>query len=111
MDRTPIVFPIRFATRNLAVQTTTRDLSRDGVFVRCLEPPAAGTEVKLKLYLPGTRAGMETSAVVREVAPAELPDLVPVEVLLEGSTHRDVDYLLAAADPHHRQVLFARLAE
>ena len=70
--------------------------------------------VDAELLIPGgatkLRAGLDLDR-VREVAAAELPDLVPVEVLLEGSTHRDVDNLLAAADPHHRQVLLARLAE
>ena len=42
MERAPIVFPIRFASRNVAVQTTTRELSEKGVLVRCLESPAAG---------------------------------------------------------------------
>jgi len=43
MKRAPIVFPIRFATGNLAVQTTTRELSDRGVLVRCLTAPPAGT--------------------------------------------------------------------
>jgi uncharacterized protein (TIGR02266 family) len=62
----PLVFPIRFATRNAAVQTTTRELSPKGVFVRCLEPPEAGTAISMKLYLPGRRDGLEVQGVVRE---------------------------------------------
>src|SRR5438105_14778262 len=69
MDRSPIVFPVRFATQNAAVQTTTRELSSRGVFVRCLEPPATGTPIAMKLYLPGRRDAMQTAAVVCEVAP------------------------------------------
>jgi uncharacterized protein (TIGR02266 family) len=68
MNRVPIVFPIRFATATAAVQTTTRELARDGVFVRCLEPPPLGTAVRLKLYLPGSREAAQASGVVREVA-------------------------------------------
>lgn len=68
MDRAPIVFPIRFATSNAAVQTTTRELARDGVFIRCLEPPPLGTAVMLKLYLPGAREPAQVSGVVRELA-------------------------------------------
>src|SRR5437773_1816241 len=41
MERVPIVFPIRFASRNVAVQTTTRELSPTGVLVRCLDPRRA----------------------------------------------------------------------
>jgi len=70
MDRTRIVFPIRFATRGAAVQTTTRELGRSGVLVRSLEPPAAGTVIAMKLYLPGLAEGLETEGVVREVVAA-----------------------------------------
>lgn len=68
MNRVPIVFPVRFATAKAAVQTTTRELARDGVFIRCLEPPALATPVRLKLYLPGTREPAQASGVVRELA-------------------------------------------
>jgi uncharacterized protein (TIGR02266 family) len=67
MARVPIVFPIRFATRNVAVQTTTRELSPQGVFVRCLEPPKTETVIAMKLYLPGRRDGLEVQGQVREV--------------------------------------------
>lgn len=70
MDRARIVFPIRFATRNAAVQTTTRELSKDGVLVRCLEPPPVGTAVAMKLYLPGTADGLAVEGVVRSLLPA-----------------------------------------
>ncbi|HEY2029646.1 MAG TPA: TIGR02266 family protein [Myxococcales bacterium] len=66
MPSVPLVFPIRFATKNAAVQTTTRELSARGVFVRCLEPPAQGTAISMKLYLPGRRDGLEVQGVVRE---------------------------------------------
>ena len=67
MDRTAIVFPIRFAFSGTAVQTTTRELSSSGVLVRCLaSPPPSGTTVRLKLYLPGAPLENEVSAIVRE---------------------------------------------
>lgn len=68
MDRASIVFPIRFATHNAAVQTTTRELSRDGVFVRCLEPPEVGTALSMRLYLPGRREGLQVDGMVEQVA-------------------------------------------
>src|SRR5438874_3846773 len=70
MERDPIVFPVRFATHNAAVQTTTRELSPEGVFVRCLEPPPSGTPIEMKLYLPGRRESVKANAVIREVGPA-----------------------------------------
>jgi len=68
MDRAPIVFPVRFATANVAVQTTTRELSLEGLFVRCLEPPPVGTSISLRLYLPGGREGVPAGGVIRELA-------------------------------------------
>jgi uncharacterized protein (TIGR02266 family) len=68
MKRTPIVFPIRFATGNVAVQTTTRELSDRGVLVRCLTAPPAGTALEMKLYLPGARDPLHLAGVVREHA-------------------------------------------
>jgi uncharacterized protein (TIGR02266 family) len=71
MERAPIVIPIRFATGEMAVQTTTRELSEQGVLVRCLKPPPVGASVDVKLYLPGSRDPLQASAVVREHARAE----------------------------------------
>jgi len=70
MERAPIVFPIRFATGEVAVQTTTRELSDSGVLVRCLTPPPTGTALEMKLYLPGSREALHVAAVVREHSPA-----------------------------------------
>ena len=61
-----IVLPVRFAVETRAVQTTTRELSEDGVFVRCLEPPGVGAQVMLKLYLPGFSSAAEFVGLVRE---------------------------------------------
>jgi uncharacterized protein (TIGR02266 family) len=69
MPRVPLVFPIRFATRNAAVQTTTRELSPEGVSVRCVEPPLKGTLIAMKLYLPGRRDGLAAQGLVRELTP------------------------------------------
>ena len=64
--RAPIVFPIRVAAGATVVQTTTREVSADGVFVCSLRPPKPGSPVALKLYLPGSPEAEEASAVVRE---------------------------------------------
>jgi len=68
MEPAAIVFPIRFATGNVAVQTTTSALSEQGVLVRCLEPPPAGTALSMKLYLPGAREALNLDGVVRKHA-------------------------------------------
>src|SRR6267143_207396 len=64
--RAPIVFPIRVAAGPTIVQTTTREVSADGVFVCPLRPPKPGTQVSLKLYLPGGPQAEEATAVVGE---------------------------------------------
>src|SRR6478735_2641260 len=71
MRRIALVLPIRFAFDTRAVQTTTRDLSLEGVFVRCLESPPLGTQVSLRLYLPGVAQASEFVGVVREAETGE----------------------------------------
>lgn len=68
MARLALVLPVRFAVGPRAVQSTTREVALDGVFVRSLASPAAGARVALKLYLPAG-APVELLAVVREVDP------------------------------------------
>ncbi len=47
-----MAFPVRFVAEGETVQTTSRELDEEGVFVRCVEPPAKGDRVVLRLYLP-----------------------------------------------------------
>jgi type IV pilus assembly protein PilZ len=88
MDRAPIVFPIRFAAGDTAVQTTTRELSERGVLVRCLEPPASGTTLSMKLYLPGARDALDVEGVVREHANAGEEPGFWAEFVGAGDGHR-----------------------
>src|SRR5437899_3220558 len=88
MDRASIVFPIRFASGDTAVQTTTRELSESGVLVRCLEPPAAGTTVSMKLYLPGARDPLHVAGVVREHANAGEEPGFWADFVGAGDAHR-----------------------
>ena len=88
MDRASIVFPIRFAAGDTAVQTTTRELSESGVLVCCLEPPAAGTTVSMKLYLPGVREALHVDAVVREHANAGEEPGFWADFVGAGEAHR-----------------------
>ena len=66
--KTTVVLPVRFFHDSRAVQTTTREISEDGVFVRCLEPPPAGAQVALRIYLPGLAVAAEFVGQVREVS-------------------------------------------
>src|SRR5260370_27427024 len=66
--RKVMAFPVRFVSEGQSVQTTSRDLDEESVFVRCVEPPEIGERVVLRLYLPGIAAGDPLEARVEEAA-------------------------------------------
>ncbi len=79
--RKAMAFPVRFVAEGQSVQSTSRELDEEGVFVRCVEPPAKGERVVLRLYLPGIAAGDSIEAEVTESGPdgfrarfVDLPD-------------------------------------
>jgi hypothetical protein len=63
-----MAFPVRFVAEGQSVQTSSRDLDEDTVFVRCVEPPGPGDRVALRLYLPGISAGGSIEAEVIEAS-------------------------------------------
>src|SRR3954451_14200299 len=50
----PLVFPVRYVSEGVAVQTTSRELSALGIAVRSLAPPQVGARVSMAMYLPNT---------------------------------------------------------
>ena len=52
MNRAAIVVPVRLVIGSRILQSTSRSLDGDGLFVRCVAPPLVGTSVGLRLYLP-----------------------------------------------------------
>ena len=66
--RKSMAFPVRFVAEGQSVQTTSRDLDEESVFVRCVEPPEVGERVVLRLYLPGISAGDSIEATVEEAS-------------------------------------------
>src|SRR2546422_8644785 len=54
MPPTNFVFPVRYVSEGVAVQTTSRELSALGIAVRSLAPPQVGARVSMALYLPNT---------------------------------------------------------
>jgi hypothetical protein len=64
--RKAMAFPVRFVAEGQSVQTTSRDLDEQSVFVRCVEPPDRGDRVALRLYLPGLSTGDSIDAEVTE---------------------------------------------
>jgi hypothetical protein len=66
--RKAMAFPVRFVAEGQSVQTSSRDLDEDTLFVRCVEPPGPGDRVALRLYLPGISAGASIEAEVIEAS-------------------------------------------
>ena len=91
-----MVLPVRFSAATRAVQTTTRELSEEGVFVRCLEPPAVGSQVILKIYLPGFSAA------------AEFVGLVSETETVAAAAGFWADFVSASHDAHERLVQVLR---
>src|SRR5437764_15492827 len=52
MPTASFVFPVRYVSEGVAVQTTSRELSPLGIAVRSLAPPHVGARVSMALYLP-----------------------------------------------------------
>src|ERR1700674_1848060 len=67
LDRAAVVFPVRFDAGGQAIQTTTREVSVEGVFVRSLQPPQDGSLISLRLYLPGNAEPDDVRGRVRGV--------------------------------------------
>src|SRR5437660_11318653 len=54
MPSANFVFPVRYVSERVAVQSTSRELSPLGIAVRSLAPPQVGARVSMALYLPNT---------------------------------------------------------
>jgi type IV pilus assembly protein PilZ len=54
MPSANFVFPVRYVSEGVAVQSTSRELSPLGIAVRSLTPPKVGARVSMALYLPNT---------------------------------------------------------
>src|SRR6267143_234689 len=54
MPSANFVFPVRYVSEGVAVQSTSRELSPLGIAVRSLAPPQVGARVSMALYLPNT---------------------------------------------------------
>jgi len=105
--RKGMAFPVRFVSAGQTVQTTSRDLDEQSVFVRCLLSPARGEKVVLRLYLPGI-----TDSVQAEVEEVEADGFRARFVsLTEDARHHIRTALLAgpiagkSTSPENRRLL------
>ena len=74
MPSASYVFPVRYVSEGVAVQTTSRELSPLGIAVRALAPPQVGARVAMALYLPNVEVpevAIGRVSVARSGAPAD----------------------------------------
>lgn len=74
MPSASFVFPVRYVSEGIAVQTTSRELSALGISVRSLAPPQVGARVSMALYLPNgsiPEVAIGRVSAARSGAPAE----------------------------------------
>jgi len=105
--RKGMAFPVRFVAAGQTVQTTSRDLDEQSVFVRCVLSPARGEKVVLRLYLTGM-----TDSVQAEVEEVEVDGFRARFVsLTEDARHHIRTAMLAgptagrSASPENRRLL------
>jgi uncharacterized protein (TIGR02266 family) len=93
-----LVFPVRYVSEGVAVQTTSRELSALGIAVRSLSPPQVGSRVSMALYLPNTAV---PEVAVGRVSQAENGN--------PGDAGFWADFLVV--DPHARMRISSLLSE
>src|SRR6267378_162080 len=105
--RKGMAFPVRFVSAGQTVQTTSKDLDEQSVFIRCVLSPARGEKVVLRLYLTGM-----TDSVQAEVEEVEADGFRARFVsLTEDARHHIRTALLAgptadrSASPENRRLL------
>jgi uncharacterized protein (TIGR02266 family) len=95
---TSLVFPVRYVSEGVAVQTTSRELSALGIAVRSLSPPQVGARVSMALYLPNTA--------IPEVAVGRVSR---AENINPGEAGFWADFLVV--DPHARMRISSLLSD
>jgi hypothetical protein len=93
MPATNFVFPVRYVSEGVAVQTTSRELSALGIAVRSLQPPHVGARVSMALYLPNT----------------PVPEVAIARVARDGANEFWADFLVV--DPQARMRIASMLQD
>ncbi len=105
MPSASVVFPVRYVSEGVAVQTTSRELSALGISVRSLSPPHVGARVSMALYLPN--AGIPEVAIgrvsaARAGAPAESGFWADF-IVVDPQARMRISHLLSDQDQRERQ--------
>src|SRR5579859_2007530 len=105
MPSASYVFPVRYVSEGVAVQTTSRELSALGIAVRSLAPPQVGARVSMALYLPNTSVpevaiGRVSSA--RSGEPAESGFWADF-IVVDPQARMRISHLLSESDLRDKQ--------
>ena len=105
MPSASYVFPVRYVSEGVAVQTTSRELSPLGIMVRSLAPPQVGARVSMALYLPNTaipEVAIGRVSRSRSGAPAESGFWADF-IVVDPQARMRISSLLAESDEHETQ--------
>ena len=105
MPTASYVFPVRYVSEGVAVQTTSRELSPLGIAVRSLAPPHVGARVSMALYLPNASIPEVAIARVSRAqtgAPGESGFWADF-IVVDPQARMRISHLLAEHDQHDKQ--------
>ena len=105
MPSASYVFPVRYVSEGVAVQTTSRELSPLGIMVRSLAPPQVGARVSMALYLPNTaipEVAIGRVSRSRSGAPGESGFWADF-IVVDPQARMRISSLLADSDEHDTQ--------
>src|SRR5512146_2102372 len=112
MPSANFVFPVRYVSEGVAVQTTSRELSALGIAVRSLAPPQVGARVSMALYLPNTaipEVAIGRVSAARSGAPAESGFWADF-IVVDPQARMRISHLLSDHDQNDKQQrTFARV--
>src|SRR4051812_10725325 len=105
MPSASFVFPVRYVSEGVAVQTTSRELSALGIAVRSLTPPHVGARVSMALYLPNAavpEVAIGRVSAARSGAPAESGFWADF-IVVDPQARMRISHLLSEHDEDHVQ--------
>ncbi len=67
--RSLVAVPVVYKVNGVEQSSNSFTLSKDGIFIRDMNPPSSGTMINLKMFIPGRNEAVETTAEVLYAVP------------------------------------------
>ncbi len=67
--RALVTLPVQYEFEGKKLSSNTFTLSRDGLFIRDMNPPQSGTRMQLEIFMPGQTGSLKTTAEVLYAVP------------------------------------------